>query len=107
MGKSRVEFLQEALNANPHDRFARYALAMELAQSDQSDAAGEHFEFLLRNQPEYAATYFQAGMFLWKKGRTAEAREVFTKGIEVTGRQGNPHAQSELRTALEELLAES
>jgi tetratricopeptide (TPR) repeat protein len=103
MDQNRVAYLEEALRVNPDDRFARYALALELAQSEQPDAAWAHFDYLLRNHPDYAATYYQAGMFLWRRGRTDEARDVVTKGIDVTGRQGNKHAQSELQRALEEL----
>jgi tetratricopeptide (TPR) repeat protein len=107
MAVSRAEFLQEMLAANPEDTFARYALALELAKSDQPGGAWEHFDYLLKNHPQYAATYYQAGMFLLNQGRREEAKEVFTRGVEVTRRQGSRHAQSELERALAELANES
>jgi hypothetical protein len=38
-----------------------------------------------------------------KQGRLDEARKVLTTGVEVTGRQGKQHAQSELQAALDDL----
>jgi tetratricopeptide (TPR) repeat protein len=103
MDKSRIEFLQGALEANPDDTFARYALAMELSTCDRPAEAWPHFEYLLNRHPDYSATYFQAGKFLAQQGRRNEARQAFAKGIEVAQRQGNRHAQSELEAALEAL----
>jgi hypothetical protein len=100
--KTRREFLEETLRQDPHNTFARYGLAMELAKSEPA-GAWTHFEFLLLNHPEYSATYFQAGMFLLKQGRLEEARKVLATGVEVTGRQGKQHAQAELQAALDDL----
>ena len=101
-GKTRREFLQETVAQDPNNAFARYGLALELANSEP-DAAWTHFEYLLQHHPEYSATYFQAGMFLTRQGRMGEARKVLAAGIEVTGRQGNQHAQAELQAALDDL----
>jgi tetratricopeptide (TPR) repeat protein len=103
MDPSRVQFLEAALVANPDDRFARYALAMELSQSTASERAWKHFEYLLKHHPDYAATYLQAGMYLAHRGQSQEASAVFKQGLEVTRHQGEIHAQRELQTALEEL----
>ena len=103
MNKTRLEFLRETLASKPDDTFARYALALELWKSERPEDAWEHFDYLLSRQPEYSATYYQAGTFLASQGCREEARRILTKGIEVTGRQGNLHAQSELQRALDEL----
>jgi tetratricopeptide (TPR) repeat protein len=100
--KTRREFLEEALRQDPHNTFARYGLALELAKSDPA-AAWTHFEYLLLHHSEYSATYFQAGAFLIKQGRLDEARKVLAAGVEVTGRQGKQHAQAELQAALDDL----
>jgi tetratricopeptide (TPR) repeat protein len=105
MEKSRLELLEESLLTNPDAPFVRYALAMELSNKDSQEEAWPHFEYLLTRHPEYSATYFQAGKLLVKLGRPEEAREILAKGIEVTARQGNAHAQSELQAALDELRA--
>lgn len=103
MDKNRVELLQQTLQANPDDRFARYALALELSSSDPPDEAWPHFEYLLKHHADYSPTYFQAGKFLIQQKRRDEARRVLAEGIEVAGRQGNRHAQSELQATLESL----
>lgn len=103
MDETRVQFLEEAIRRQPADSFARYALALELSNSGQAGEAWKHFEYLLANHPEYAATYYQAGMLLLKQGRDSEARQVLERGIEVTGKQGNRHARSELEAALDSL----
>ena len=99
---SRLNFLQETVRQNPDDEFARYGLALELSQS-QATEAWAHFEYLLSHHPEYSATYYQAAMFLLRQGRQEEARKVLAQGIEVTRRQGKQHALSELQAALQEI----
>jgi tetratricopeptide (TPR) repeat protein len=103
MEKPRLEFLQEALAASPENTFVRYGLAMELQNAGQPAEAWQHFEYLLTHHPDYSAAYFQAGTLLVKMGRYNEARKVLERGIEVTGRQGNAHAQSELQAALDDI----
>lgn len=105
MDKTRLEFLRETLASNPDDTFARYGLALELSNSGQAEEAWEHFDYLLANHPEYSATYYQAGTFLARQGRREDARKILLIGIDVTGRQGNLHAQSKLQKALDELAS--
>jgi len=100
--KVRRIFLEDVLKQQPDDTFAHYGLAMELVNSEPANA-WTHFDYLLQHHPEYVATYYQAGVFLIKRGRLEEARKVLTTGIEVAGRQGNRHAQSELQAALDDL----
>lgn len=104
--KTRRQFLAQALESNPEDVFARYALALELAASSPAEA-WPHFEYLLTHHPEYSATYYQAGMVLLKQGRQEEAKKMLGQGIEVTRRQGKQHAQEQLQAALDELESSS
>ena len=99
---TRRQFLEEMVRKKPDDTFARYGLAMELAKSEP-DAAWIHFAYLLERHPDYAPAYYQAGAFLTKQGRVDEARAILTKGLDVTRRQGNRHANSELQAALDDL----
>lgn len=103
MENERIQFLRDSLAARPDDTFARYALALELVRGGQPDQAWEHFRYLLEHHPDYSASYYQAGLLLANQGRTEEARQVLTKGIEVTGRLGQKHAHGELMDALENL----
>lgn len=103
MNNERLQFLRNSITANPADTFARYALALELAQNGQPDEAWEHFGYLLEYHPDYAPAYYQAGMLLVNQGRTDEARKVLAQGVELTRRLGQKHAESELMAALESL----
>jgi tetratricopeptide (TPR) repeat protein len=103
MDNERVQFLRESITSNPGDTFARYGLAVELAQDGHADEAWEHFQYLLEQHPEYAPTYYQAGMLLVNQGRSEEARKVLAQGAELTRRLGQKHAESELIAALESL----
>jgi Flp pilus assembly protein TadD len=103
MGNDRVEFLRQALEANPDDVFSRYALALDLANSGQNEEAWEHFDYLLTRHPDYAPTYYQAGMVLLRLGRREQARIVLVKGVEVAGREANLHAQKHIQAALDML----
>jgi Tfp pilus assembly protein PilF len=102
--KTRLELLQEIVENKPEDTFARYGLAMELATAGDPAAAWQHFDYLLTHHPEYSPAYYHAAKLLAGQARREEAQKVLAKGIEVTARQGNLHAQSELQAALEELV---
>ena len=103
MEKTRLEMLTEALDATPENAFLRYGLAMELKNAGREQEAWEQFERLLKNHPDYWATYLHAGLLLAKMNRADEARRVMTQGVEVTGRLNNQHARGELEAALQEL----
>jgi len=99
---TRREFLQQALRTDPDNTFARYGLALELARTDPA-AAWSHFDYLLTRHPEYAATYYQAGVFLVGQRRPEEARRVLAAGVDVSSRQGKEHARQQLQAVLDEL----
>ena len=89
------------LDQNPRDSFARYGLAMEYAKSGELETAMVEFLRLLEINPDYAAAYFHGGQTLEKLGRVEDAREIYSKGIEVTSRIGDQHTRSELQAALD------
>lgn len=103
MEKTRLELLREIVQNKPGDTFARYGLAMELSSLGDAAEAWEQFDYLLTLHPDYSPAYYHAGKLLASQGRLEEAKIVLAKGIEVTGGQGNLHAQTELQAALEEL----
>jgi len=103
MEQTRIEFLEESLRSDPNSTFVRYALALEFVKAGRGEEAWRHFEHLLTHHPDYSAAYYQAGKLLVRSGRHEDARRVLAKGIEVTAKQGNLHARSELEGALEEL----
>ena len=103
MATNRMEILLSMVAKNPQDSFARYGLAMEYANTGDLERAISEYRALIGFNPDYAAAYFHGGQTLEKLGRVDEAREVYEKGIEATGRTGDQHTRSELQAALDML----
>ena len=101
MASNRLDVLTSMVAANPKDSFARYGLAMEYARSGQLEQAAAEFHTLLDHDEKYAAGYFHGGQTMEKLGRLEDARRLYEKGIEVTGRTGDAHTRSELQAALD------
>jgi tetratricopeptide (TPR) repeat protein len=95
---SRIEVLQQLLAQNPASSFARYGLAMEYVKSGELERGAAEFEALLSTDPGYSAAYFHGGQALEKLGRLDQARDYYHRGIAATR---DPHARSELQTALD------
>ena len=99
MNSNRLETLKTMLDQNPADKFARYGLAMELANSGNLEGAVREYRALLQNDESYAAAYYHGGQALEKLGRVEEARAMYEKGIDVTTRSGDLKTRSELQAA--------
>ena len=103
MDKSRLEILQQFLDKNPKDSFARYGVAMEYAKAGETAKAVDQFRALWEMHPDYTAAYFQAGKLLAQSGQPDAAREVLLQGIEAATRTNNLHAKSEMEAEVEQL----
>ena len=99
----RIATLNEILQQDPNNAFARYGLAMEYGNSGQTERALEEFGKLLSSNPDYAAGYFMAAQTLVKANRAQEAKEMLQGGIAAAKRKGDSHAQSEMQAMLEEI----
>jgi predicted Zn-dependent protease len=99
----KIAMLTEILTQNPNDAFARYGLAMELANQSQTDAAVTEFDRLLSAHPDYTAGYFMEAQTLVKAGRAEEAKVRLSEGIASARRTGNQHALNEMEGLLAEL----
>jgi len=100
---NRIEMLTNLLSQNPNDAFARYGLAMEYANSGQTEPALSEFARLLQLHPDYTAAYQMAAQTLMRVGRSDDARQMLMNGITSAQRTGNRHAESEMQGMLEEL----
>ncbi len=99
----KIAGLREILALDAKNSFARYGIAMELANSGETDAALKEFDTLLTDDPDYTAGYFMAAQTLANAGRTPEAVERLKAGISCAARTGNRHALSEMQGMLDEL----
>lgn len=100
---TREENLKTILSQDPNNAFARYGLAMEYANSGQTDQALHEFGTLLSANPDYAAGYFMAAQTLAQVDRVEEAKAMLQNGIQAAARKGDSHAQSEMQAMLEEI----
>jgi predicted Zn-dependent protease len=99
----KIAGLKEILALDPKNSFARYGIAVELANRNEVDAAMSEFDVLLKNDPDYTAGYFMAAQTLAKAERTPEAIARLKDGISCAARTGNRHALSEMQAMLDEL----
>ncbi|HEY8505251.1 MAG TPA: tetratricopeptide repeat protein [Gemmataceae bacterium] len=98
----RMRQIEEMLAAEPGDAFLRYALAMEYVGAGDDETALLHLRGLIAREP-YVPAYLQAGQALIRLDRLGEAREVLREGIAQAARQGDAHAEGEMRGFLESI----
>ncbi len=99
----KIAALTEILAQDPKNAFARYGLAMELANQGKVETALAEFQQLLTDHPDYTAGYFMAAQTLAKAGRKEEAKARLTEGIASARRTGNQHALGEMQAMLDDL----
>jgi tetratricopeptide (TPR) repeat protein len=99
----RLTMLQQIVEQNPNDAFARYGLAMELANRHDLEAALGEFNKLVELHPDYSAGYFMAAQTLAKAGRSEEAKDLLVRGIAAAERTCNAHAAGEMQQMLDEV----
>ena len=99
----KIAGLKEILELDPKNSFARYGIAMELANRGETEAALTEFSTLLANDPDYTAGYFMAAQTLANEARVPEAIDQLKAGIASAKRSGNNHAISEMQAMLDEL----
>lgn len=92
--------LEALLQAEPHDPFLRYSLAMEMQKEGDFAASLEAFAALQQEAPPYVPAFFMAGQLLVRLDRIPEARAVLRSGIETARLVGDQHAAGEMSELL-------
>jgi cytochrome c-type biogenesis protein CcmH/NrfG len=99
----KIASLNEILQLDPANAFARYGLAMEhLSQGNPAGALTE-FTTLIEHNPAYVPAYQMSAQTLAKQGRTEEAIARLNEGIAAANRTNNTHAASEMQALLDDL----
>lgn len=99
----RIALLNQVLEQNPSDAFARYGLAMAHLSDGNTEAALAEFSTLTQHNPDYVPGYQMWAQTLAKQGRTEEALERLHSGIAAANRTGNQHALAEMEALREDL----
>ena len=99
----RVAMLKDILEQSPDDAFARYGLALEYANTGQTEDAMREFKIIMERTPDYVPAYQMGAQTLMTAGRGDEARTLLETGIACATRLGNSHARSEMEMMLQDL----
>ena len=100
---SRRQQLEELLKSDPDDVFLQYALAMEFVSAGDADEGLARLAQVNDQHPKYVAAFFQRGQVLADQGKTDEARDILTRGVEVARQAGDTHAEREMSDFLDTL----
>jgi predicted Zn-dependent protease len=99
----KIAALNEILQLDPANAFARYGLAMEHLSHGKTDLALTEFTTLIEHNPAYVPAYQMSAQTLAKQGRTEEAIARLNEGIAAAHRTNNAHAASEMQALLDDL----
>ena len=99
----KLAALNEILQLDPTNAFARYGLAMEHVAQNNTDAALAEFSTLIEHHPDYVPAYQMSAQTLAKLGRASEAIARLDDGIAAAQRTGNSHALSEMQALRDDL----
>ena len=99
----KLAALNEILQLDPANAFARYGLAMEHAAQGNSEAALGEFATCIEHNPDYVPAYQMSAQTLASLGRSEEALTRLHAGIAAANRTGNQHALAEMEAMREEL----
>jgi predicted Zn-dependent protease len=99
----KIAALNEILQLDPTNAFARYGLAMEHTSQGNTDLALTEFASLIQHNPDYVPAYQMSAQTLAKLGRTDEAISRLKEGLAASQRTGNAHAASEMEALLDDL----
>ena len=99
----KIAALNEILELDPRNAFARYGLAMEHTAQGNTGAALDEFALLIEQHPDYVPAYQMSAQTLVKMGRLDEARVRLDAGLAAAHRTGNAHATSEMQAMRDEM----
>ena len=99
MSKTRLEQLNEFLEASPGDAFILFAIAKEYENLDNLPKALEYYQLLEKDQPDYVGTYYHLGKLYEKMEEPNKAFQTYKDGMVISKKAGDQHAFSELAGA--------
>ncbi|MFN8700216.1 MAG: tetratricopeptide repeat protein [Flavobacteriales bacterium] len=100
MTSERLKMIEVMLETNPRDSFLHYAAALEHQKQGDIAQAIKILRQLIRQSPDYLASYYQLGKILEERGKTEEAIAVYQQGKSVARKQNDMKTLGELSEAL-------
>lgn len=102
----RVDAIQQMLLKEPDDSFLNYALALELASSNQHEKATAILQQVLSSDKQYLPAYYQLGKCYEQTHQKEKAILIYKNGIEIAKQQKAFKALAELTEAIKRLEEE-
>lgn len=99
----KLAALNEILQLDPANAFARYGLAMEHIAQGHPDTALTEFATCIEHNPDYVPAYQMSAQTLVTLNRTADALAQLHAGIAAASRTRNQHALAEMSALRDEL----
>lgn len=100
MVQDRLKMIEVMLETNPKDSFLHYAAALEHQKNGDANTAIKILKSIIKNDPNYLASYYQLGKMLEEKGKNDEAIEFYLQGKDVAKKQSDMKTLGELSEAL-------
>lgn len=100
MSQDRLKMIETMLETNPKDSFLHYAAALEHQAKGDSQQAIKILRGIIKNDPEYLASYYQLGKLLEDKNKIKDAIDVYKSGKDVARKQSDMKTLGELSEAL-------
>jgi Tfp pilus assembly protein PilF len=101
----KLAALNEILQLDPANAFARYGLAMEHMARGNPETALAEFATCIEHNPDYVPAYQMSAQTLAKLDRTGEAIARLEAGIAAATCTGNQHALAEMEALRDELAS--
>jgi tetratricopeptide (TPR) repeat protein len=98
--QDRLKMIETMLETNPKDSFLHYAAALEHQKSGDINAAIKIMQKIVKNDPDYLASYYQLGKMLEEKNKVEDAVEVYKAGKSIAKKQNDMKTLGELSEAL-------
>ncbi len=98
--QDRLKMIETMLETNPKDSFLHYAAALEHQKNGDVGASIKIIQKIIKNDPEYLASYYTLGKMLEDKGKMEEAVDVYKAGKSVAKKQNDSKTLGELAEAL-------
>jgi len=98
--QERLKMIENMLETNPRDSFLHYAAALEHHRNGDLAMAIKILQKIVKNDPDYLASYYQLGKMLETKGKSEDAVSIYKAGKFIARKQNDTKTLGELSEAL-------
>lgn len=102
--KQRESMFIQVLEIDAEDTIANYGMGDIFFKRKSYNESIDHLEVVIKFDPKYSMAYLVLGKSLEFSGKIDQAREIYSKGIEVASKQGNMMPANEMQARLIKLV---